>query len=236
MTYRIEQAVAVQPEYPDDRWRWRVWIDASSEELDRIQMVRYELHPTFPKPVRIVRDRSSKFSLASSGWGEFLLHASIRFKTSEDDLRLAHWLRLSSRPVEGVIAPGQLRVFVSYAFADTEAVEKVTNALRDKGAKVVNAVNSSVASSETLQDKLDSLHPDVALVFVGENISKWQSREVTELVRNDVEIIPVVSPQASVGSDNLLASRDPVIADFTVSPEDTADMVLQYMPGIIGKV
>ncbi|UCI14731.1 MULTISPECIES: pYEATS domain-containing protein [unclassified Mesorhizobium] len=236
MTYRIEQAVAVEPEYPDDRWRWRVWIDASSEELDRIEMVRYELHPTFPEPVRTVRDRSSKFSLASSGWGEFLLHASIKFKTSGDDLRLAHWLRLSSRPLEGVIAPNQLRVFISYAFSDTEAVEKVTNALRNKGARVVNAVNSSVASGEALQDKLDSLHPDVALVFVGENLSKWQAREVTELVRNDVEIIPIVSPQASVAGDSLLASREPVIADFSLSPEDTADRVLRYMPGIIGKV
>ena len=43
----------------DDWWKWWVWIDGPKEELDQIDHVVYTLHPTFPNPVRIVRDRSS---------------------------------------------------------------------------------------------------------------------------------------------------------------------------------
>lgn len=64
----------------DDQWNWAVWVDGSPEQLDAIESVEYTLHPTFPKPVRIVQERSTKFRLESSGWGGFLIRANIMRK------------------------------------------------------------------------------------------------------------------------------------------------------------
>jgi V8-like Glu-specific endopeptidase len=64
----------------DDQWNWAVWLEGSPEQLDAVESVEYTLHPTFPKPVRLVQERSTKFRLESGGWGSFLLRASIRRK------------------------------------------------------------------------------------------------------------------------------------------------------------
>ena len=63
-----------------DQWNWAVWLEGSLEQLDAVESVEYTLHPTFPKPVRLVHDRSTNFRLEASGWGTFLLHAKIARK------------------------------------------------------------------------------------------------------------------------------------------------------------
>jgi transcription initiation factor IIF auxiliary subunit len=64
----------------DDYWKWWVWIEGSPEELDHVDYVMYTLHPTFPNPVRTVRDRASKFRLDTAGWGIFRLYAMAAHK------------------------------------------------------------------------------------------------------------------------------------------------------------
>ena len=66
-----------------DWWGWSVWIDATDEELDEIEYVEYTLHPTFPKPVREISDRSTKFRLETSGWGNFTIYAKAFLKNGE---------------------------------------------------------------------------------------------------------------------------------------------------------
>jgi transcription initiation factor IIF auxiliary subunit len=61
----------------DDWWSWSVWIDGSEDELNGIAKVEYTLHPTFPKPVRIVETRDNRFKLSTEGWGGFLIYASV---------------------------------------------------------------------------------------------------------------------------------------------------------------
>ena len=61
----------------DDYWKWWVWIDGTPEELNQINHVTYILHHTFPKPIRTVDDRESKFRLETAGWGVFTLHAKV---------------------------------------------------------------------------------------------------------------------------------------------------------------
>ena len=61
----------------DDWWKWWIWIDGTETELDRISEVIYTLHPTFPDPVRTVRDRSTKFRLETAGWGTFRILAKV---------------------------------------------------------------------------------------------------------------------------------------------------------------
>jgi len=81
----------------DDWWTWAVWVDGPDEALDRIDFVEWTLHPTFPNPVRRVRDRDSKFRLETGGWGTFPILARVRMKegTAERELKLRHELELS---------------------------------------------------------------------------------------------------------------------------------------------
>ena len=77
----------------DDWWTWAVWVDGSDEALDRIDYVEWTLHPTFPDPIRKVRDRTQKFRLATGGWGEFQIRARVEIKNG-DPVTLRHNLSL----------------------------------------------------------------------------------------------------------------------------------------------
>jgi len=77
----------------DDYWQWWVWIDSPQDELDQIDYVTYILHHTFPKPIRKVDDRASKFRLETAGWGVFTIHAKVRMKDGEEK-HLTHDLDL----------------------------------------------------------------------------------------------------------------------------------------------
>lgn len=77
----------------DDWWNWAVWIEGSPSELSQVDHVVYNLHPTFPEPVRVCRDRDAKFELKSAGWGEFTILAKVLLKTGEQ-IRLTHDLAL----------------------------------------------------------------------------------------------------------------------------------------------
>lgn len=90
MAIRIEQGFKYQG---DDYWDWWIWIEGAQEELDQIDRVIYILHPTFPSPVREVKDRSTKFRLKTSGWGVFLIRATVKYKNGSDT-PLTHYLTL----------------------------------------------------------------------------------------------------------------------------------------------
>ena len=76
-----------------DWWKWWVWIDGPVNELDGIDHVVYTLHPTFPNPVRTVRERKSNFRLETSGWGAFPIYATAVRKDGAE-IELNHYLRL----------------------------------------------------------------------------------------------------------------------------------------------
>lgn len=60
-------------------YEWVVYVDEEAQILDKIEAVEYLLHRTFPEPLRKSTDRSSKFSLKSSGWGEFRILITVFF-------------------------------------------------------------------------------------------------------------------------------------------------------------
>ena len=90
MAIRIEQGFRYEG---DDYWDWWVWIEGSAQELDSIERVIYILHPTFPSPVREVKDRASKFRLETPGWGVFLIRATVKHKDGRET-SLQHYLTL----------------------------------------------------------------------------------------------------------------------------------------------
>jgi transcription initiation factor TFIID/TFIIF subunit len=78
----------------DDYWDWSVWIDSdNAEKLDNIVSVTYHLHNTFYNPVRVIKDRASKFRLDTSGWGTFRIYILINLK-DKSVVELAHDLVL----------------------------------------------------------------------------------------------------------------------------------------------
>ena len=77
----------------DDWWSWSVWLEAPEEVLDSVDSVEYTLHRSFPKPVRKVNDRPSKFKLKTGGWGTFSIYAEV-FCKDGTAVKLTHDLEL----------------------------------------------------------------------------------------------------------------------------------------------
>ena len=63
-----------------EAFEWNSRINVTDSVLDQIDYVRYELHPTFVNPERIIRDRKSQFQLRLVGWGIFEIPITIQFK------------------------------------------------------------------------------------------------------------------------------------------------------------
>lgn len=83
------------------RWDWTVFIQASPQVLKEIACVEYELHPSYPKPVRKVcrlGDQRHPFGHTTNGWGEFEIKIKVMFK-SGDVRSLRHRLSLATPPV-----------------------------------------------------------------------------------------------------------------------------------------
>jgi len=64
----------------DGYWTWSVWLEGPAAELDQVSYVEYTLDRTFPDPVRRMRDRESRFRLATGGWGEFTIYVKVVFR------------------------------------------------------------------------------------------------------------------------------------------------------------
>lgn len=90
MSIRVRQSATPAGK---DFWKWSVWLEGGKDELDKIESVKYTLHPTFPNPDRVVASRATNFRLSSKGWGEFNIYIEIRQKNGRVRKR-QHWLKL----------------------------------------------------------------------------------------------------------------------------------------------
>jgi transcription initiation factor IIF auxiliary subunit len=77
----------------DNWWNWSVWLDGDPAELDQVEFVEWRLHPTFPNPIRHIKDRETNFKLDTGGWGVFPIQATVHFKDGKT-APLRHSLRL----------------------------------------------------------------------------------------------------------------------------------------------
>jgi transcription initiation factor IIF auxiliary subunit len=187
------------------RLDWTVWIDGPTEKLDEIDQVEYILHPTFPQPVRTVRERSTNFRLDSRGWGEFMIHAKITTKNGQV-LDLDHWLRLrettgggsTQLSIKGLtpdlneVYSEKLTVFVSYSRADLPVFKVFRTVLKDHGLEVVTADASRV--SQPLEREIKSLigSADAVVALISEEPSRWVVDEIAEAQRQGVTVVPVL--------------------------------------------
>lgn len=90
MAYKLAQDFEYKGK---DWWEWAIWVEASEAELDKIKLVEYTLHPTFAKPVRIIKRRETKFRLETTGWGTFTVYAKAVLFDGED-VDMQHELEL----------------------------------------------------------------------------------------------------------------------------------------------
>jgi len=69
---------------------WRVFVDEPAPVLNEIAEVQYLLHPTFPNPLQVRTDPKEKFAVETSGWGEFTIQITIRYKNGSTQLASYH--------------------------------------------------------------------------------------------------------------------------------------------------
>jgi hypothetical protein len=74
-----EYSMWVKKKYDYDWYDWCVFVVGDDEVLSDIESVEYTLHPSFPDPVRLIKNRSDCFVLHSSGWGGFSVGIKITF-------------------------------------------------------------------------------------------------------------------------------------------------------------
>jgi hypothetical protein len=188
----------------DDWWKWSVWIEASDSRLRTVESVTYHLHPTFPNPVVVVRDRASKFRLSSGGWGEFEIKADVRLKDGSTE-STRHWLGLrypteakdENRARDGGAAPRkpsrrQPVVFLTGAAADGGITDSIRRELTAHRIKVCTA--SDLDADLPLGRALDALvkQADASIVVISNARSPWLEREMEMLNRHEVTVFPVV--------------------------------------------
>jgi TIR domain/YEATS family len=205
------------------RWDWAVWIEGPTEKLDEIDHVDYILHPTFPQPIRTVRERSTGFRLDSRGWGEFLIHVEIATKDGQI-LDLDHWLTF--RDTTGTDArsdldrysPGELTVFVSYSRADFRVFKVFRKVLEDHKLKVVTADASRLGQpwEREIKSLIGSAHAVVALL--SEEPSRWVVSEIAEAQRQHVTVVPVLLGNVVLPTN--LADLKPVLIKNPNDPQE----------------
>lgn len=181
-----------------NRWSWAVWLEGPETELDRIKSVVYQLHETFPNPVRMITDRASKFILKSAGWGEFMIYINVEYRDGAVK-KLYHWLQLGSEAgSKEVERPGPklkgevLTVFVSSGLADSELARRIKDALSRQGMKVLSS--DEVAVGSEVQASLSKMleQADLGVAVISAQTSAYVEAEVEEMQRANTPVIPLL--------------------------------------------
>ena len=186
----------------NDTWKWWVWIDGEESELDQIEAVEYHLHPTFPRPVRQVKDRSDGFRLVAQGWGVFEIKALLKRADGSFD-QLSHMLELAYPPgsdeavvaekaaVRGPDQESRPSVFIAVGTADQVAASDLRTSLAAKGVEVWSDEPLSsgapwdVAVEQAIEDA------DAVVALSSDVPSKWVEREVNVANKHGIRVISV---------------------------------------------
>jgi hypothetical protein len=72
-----------------------VVIQAPDSVLDRIEYVRYHLHPSYPNPIQTMTDRNTRFKLKELAWGEYTLRAEVKVKGQDEEIKLSRYINLT---------------------------------------------------------------------------------------------------------------------------------------------
>jgi hypothetical protein len=186
-----------------NQWKWWVWLEGEEAELDQVASVEYHLHPTFPQPVREVKDRDSKFRLDASGWGVFRLKARVRLRDGSE-IGLGHLLELEYPPdTDGTAAAFEAptrsgesttrrSVFLSAGSADSAMASELKMQLLDKGVDVWSADDIEPGMPWQVEIEHALENADAVVALTSDIPSRWVEREVVAATQQGTKVIPVV--------------------------------------------
>ena len=206
----------------DGRWHWSVWIDGPDAELDQVESVEWVLHPTFPNPVVLVKQRRTKFRIGRTGWGEFEINANV---TAKDGSRqhLKHRLRLAESGAGSAQQTSGERpaVFVSASVADAGWEDAVQDALVRRGFRVLTAndVPAGIPVEAAISAALDKASAVVGIF--SDKPGSWAEREVMKAMEKDISVFPI-----AVGSRAEIPSELQSIQAVRISDLDDVDAAI----------
>lgn len=70
-------------------------IEAQDKLLDQIDYVTYYLHSSYPDPIRVIREKSTRFKLKELAWGASTLKAEVKLKDQQEPIMLSRHITLS---------------------------------------------------------------------------------------------------------------------------------------------
>jgi hypothetical protein len=223
----------------NDRWKWSVWLEGDDAELSAVEAVEYHLHPTFPNPVREVKDRSTKFRLDSSGWGVFQLNARAR-RTDGSVVHLTHTLELfypqvtDDAPNEASVPDGSASaevrrsVFLSSGSADSAFASELRGSLIARGLDVRSDYDLEPGAPWDIEIERTIRSADAVVALSSDIPSKWVAREVSAATQLGVKVIPVVIGQDAVVPSSI-ESLQQIQIDSGDSVVDATDLILRAL-------
>ena len=212
----------------EGRWKWSVWLEGPDAELDQVKEVRYMLHPTFPKPIRVITDRASKFKLESSGWGEFSIAAQLVLANGKTE-SLERWLRLEGREEQpDDRSRRRPRVFLSgsgigigRAFISKLGVE-----LHNQGVDLVTADDISIVSESAVADSAGGAvsASDVVAIVLSRGYANTAQSDVAAAQASQKVVVPIlIGP--SVATPAALSDLEPIHVNNANQATQVADLL-----------
>jgi len=246
MSISIKSGLRIQNDsrlLAENFWEWSVWIEGPDDEVREVVSVTYYLHPTFPTPVRVVRDRATNFRLTTMGWGEFTISADARLEGGQV-VRIERWIELQDeqgrRQTDPKGAAGRRpTVFVSHSVVDTGFVQNLREALDRQGVEVTTA--DSFDADNYLSSALTSRlkESDMLVAVVSTPPSSFVEQEVRAARSLGRPVFSIVLGKAPVPKlllelkrfelgerQNVTVIADRIAAtvkDLTVSDDESAD-------------
>lgn len=220
-----------------DWWTWSVWIEGPDDALDAINFVEYTLHPTFPNPVRLQKDRSTKFRLESAGWGAFTIYAAVHRKDGEV-LKMQHLLALSypeevaerAAPSRGVVTP-KTTLYLLSSSADAPFASVLGKVLEEYDFRVLTPNDFNLAGVASLMKVADQA--DMALVVFSERTSELIYRDIRYLMKFNVRVILLtMGSPSNVPSDfsDLFTLQIGEVSDLQAAATGVAERMLKVPP------
>ena len=107
-------------------WSWEIFISGKSDEINQIDYVGYKLHSSFKDPYQEVKEKGDSkrpFALKGSGWGFFLVKATV-FLKNKNSFSLQHVLQFDTILVDVFYLQSKAEVTKSKADSIANLINK----------------------------------------------------------------------------------------------------------------
>ena len=74
---------------------WDIFLDEPTQNLKHVSLVTYVLHPTFPKPIQKITNKTTKFGLKGRCRGSFQIKVKVYLKNNNHPITQYKWLMIT---------------------------------------------------------------------------------------------------------------------------------------------